>query len=49
MVFEMGKKVSAIIGGLLIDGTGKEALRDGVVLLEGDRIRARATMAFLRR
>lgn len=35
----MGKKVSAIIGGLLIDGSGKEALRDGVVLLEGDRIR----------
>jgi imidazolonepropionase-like amidohydrolase len=37
-VVEIGKNVNAIIGNLLIDGTGKEALRDGVVIIEGDKI-----------
>ncbi len=40
MVIEVGAKSIAILGGCLIDGTGREALQDGVVLVEGDRIRA---------
>jgi len=35
----LGEDVKAIIGSLLINGTQKEALRDGVVIIEGDRIR----------
>ncbi|MEM2094704.1 MAG: amidohydrolase family protein [Candidatus Bathyarchaeia archaeon] len=34
----MAGKVKAVFGGLLIDGTGREPLKDGVVLVEGDKI-----------
>ena len=33
-------KITAIVGSLLIDGTGKEPLKDGVVLIEGERLTA---------
>lgn len=40
MVIEVRTKSIVIVGGCLIDGTGREALQDGVVLVEGARIRA---------
>jgi len=39
-VIDVTNKTIAILGSLLIDGTGKEPLRDGVVLIEGDKLAA---------
>ena len=36
----MQSQVVAITGGTLVDGSGRAALKDAVVLIEGDRIRA---------